>query len=86
MPGRVWFSVGVHLRGAIFNPLNPKLVYIIFKHSVRTAYKTQHFRNIKVNWLMLFKEIIAVHGENRMNPTCKKRRITDVTAGGTTGL
>jgi hypothetical protein len=29
--------------------------------SVRTAKKTQHFIITKINWLMLFKEIIAVY-------------------------
>jgi hypothetical protein len=40
-------------------PFNP-----IFKNSVRTAKKTQHFTIAKINWLMLFKEIIAVYSEN----------------------
>jgi hypothetical protein len=46
------------------NPLKPKFMYMIFKNSVRTAKKTQHFTIIKMNWLTLFKEIIAVYGEN----------------------
>jgi hypothetical protein len=46
--------------------LKPKLVYLIFKNSVRTAKKTQHFTITKVNWLTLFKEIIAVYSENHM--------------------
>jgi hypothetical protein len=44
------------------NLLKPKL--ITFKHSVRTAKKTQHFTITKINWLTLFKEIIAVYTEN----------------------
>jgi hypothetical protein len=51
------------------NILKPKLVYIIFKNSVRTAKKTQHFTITKVNWLMMFKEIIAVCSENHTKPT-----------------
>jgi hypothetical protein len=39
-----------------------------FKHSVRTAKKTQHFTITKINWLMLFKEIIAVYWENHTKP------------------
>jgi hypothetical protein len=42
----------------MINPLKPKLVLIIFKNSVRTAKKTQHFTITKINWLMLFKEMI----------------------------
>jgi hypothetical protein len=34
------------------------------KNSVRTAKKTQHFTIAKINWLMLFAEIIAVYSEN----------------------
>jgi hypothetical protein len=39
---------------------------IIFKNSVRTAKKTQHFTITKINRLTLFKEIIAVYCENHM--------------------
>jgi hypothetical protein len=42
----------------------PKLVYIMFKNSVRTAKKIQHLAITKINWLMLFREIIAVYNEN----------------------
>jgi transcriptional antiterminator len=49
-----------------FNPLKPKLVYIIFKNSVRTSKRTPHYTITKINWLMLFKEIIAVYPENHM--------------------
>jgi hypothetical protein len=41
---------------------------MIFKNSVRTAKKTQHFTITKINWLTLFKEIIAVYSENHMKP------------------
>jgi hypothetical protein len=37
-----------------------KLISIIFKNSVHTSKKTQHFANTKINWLILFKEIIVV--------------------------
>jgi hypothetical protein len=33
-------------------------------NSVRTAKKTPHFTVTKINWLTLFKEIIAVYCEN----------------------
>jgi hypothetical protein len=42
---------------------SPKLIEILFKHSVRTAKKTQLFTVTKINWLMLFKEAIAVYSE-----------------------
>jgi len=37
---------------------------MISKNSVRTSKRTQHFVITKINWLMLFKEIIAVYTEN----------------------
>jgi hypothetical protein len=39
-----------------------------YKNSVRTAKKTQHFTITKINWLTLFKEIIAVYSENHTKP------------------
>jgi hypothetical protein len=44
-------------------PLKPKLVYITFKNSVRTARKTPHFTIAKISWLTLFKEINAVYSD-----------------------
>jgi hypothetical protein len=44
----------------IVNPLKPTLVVIILKDSVRTSKRTPHFTITKINWLMPFKEIIAV--------------------------
>jgi hypothetical protein len=40
------------------------LVEITFKNSVRTAKKAPHFTITKINWLTLFKEVIAVYDEN----------------------
>jgi hypothetical protein len=37
---------------------------LLFKNSVRTAKKTPHFTITKINWLTLFKEIIAAYTEN----------------------
>jgi hypothetical protein len=48
--------------------LKPKFVKIIFKNSVRTSKRTPHFTITKINWLMLFKELIAVYGENLKKP------------------
>jgi hypothetical protein len=52
----------------IIKSLKPKLVLILFKHSVRTAKKTLHFTITKINWLTLFKEIISVYTYNHMKP------------------
>jgi hypothetical protein len=49
---------------AHINLLKPKLVLIVVMNSVRTAKKTQHVTITKINWLTLFKEIIAVYSEN----------------------
>jgi hypothetical protein len=58
-------------------PLKQKLVWIIFKNSVRTAKKTLHFKITKINWLTLFKEIIAVYTENHTKPINIKWTVTD---------
>jgi hypothetical protein len=49
----------------------------IFKNSVRTAKKTQHFTVITIKWLTLFKEIIAVNIENHTEPVNIKLRVTN---------
>jgi hypothetical protein len=45
-------------------PLKTELVYILFKNSVRASKRTPNFTIPKINWLMLFKEIIAVYSGN----------------------
>jgi len=47
----------------IINPLKPTLLFIIFKNSVRTSKRTQHFTITKTNWLMQFKEVTVVYTE-----------------------
>jgi hypothetical protein len=47
---------------------NTKLVEIILKNSVRTAKKTQNFTVPGMNWITLFKEVIAVYSENHVEP------------------
>jgi hypothetical protein len=42
-----------------------KLVWAVFMNSVRTSKRTPHFTITKINWLTLFKEIIAVYSEKR---------------------
>jgi hypothetical protein len=51
-----------------FNPLKLKLVLIIFKHSFHASKKTQPISITRINWLMMFKEIITVYSENHMKP------------------
>jgi hypothetical protein len=61
----------------------PKIAQIIFKDSVRTAKKTQLFTITKINWLMLFKEIIPVCTENRTKPTNANAALLIVESDGT---
>jgi hypothetical protein len=49
-------------------PLKTKLFEIIFKDSVRTSKWTPDFTVTKINWLTLFKEIIAVYIESNTKP------------------
>jgi hypothetical protein len=44
--------------------LKLNLAEIILKTSARTAKKTQDFSITKINLLMLFKEVTAVHSES----------------------
>jgi hypothetical protein len=58
--------MGAHLGLFFFkliNPFEPNPSKKI-KNSARTAKKTLHFTVTKINWLTLFKEIIAVNKEN----------------------
>jgi hypothetical protein len=59
------------------NPLKTKLVYILFKNLDRTSKRTPNFTITKINWLMLFEEIIAVYSENHAKPINTKCSITD---------
>jgi hypothetical protein len=52
-------------------------VYILINDLVRTAKKAQHFTITKINFLMLFKEVISVYTENHTKTTTTKYRITD---------
>jgi hypothetical protein len=50
---------------------------MLFKKSVHTSKRTPHFTITKTNWLMLFKEIIAVYSENHAKPINTKCSIND---------
>jgi hypothetical protein len=53
---------------------------MLFKNSVRTSKRTQHFTITKFNWLMIFKKIIPAYTENHKRPINTKCIFT---AGGT---
>jgi hypothetical protein len=58
---------------------------MLFKNSVRTSKRTPHFTITKINWLTMFREIIAVYNENHIKTTKHseaKRRIIDCETGG----
>jgi hypothetical protein len=61
------------------------LYQIIYKNSVRTAKKTQHFTITKINWLTLWRKIIVVCTENHTIPphSKKKTKLPIIKAGGT---
>jgi hypothetical protein len=50
---------------------------MLFKNPVRTSKRTPYFTITKINWLTLFKEIIAVYSENHAKPINTKCSITD---------
>jgi hypothetical protein len=54
---------------------------MLFKNSVRTSKRTPHFTIKKINWLTLFKEIIAVYSENQAKPINTKCRVIDCSSG-----
>jgi hypothetical protein len=68
---------GYHISKIVTNPLNPKLVQVAFKILVRTAKKTPHFTITKINWFLLFEEVITVYGENHAKPKNTKVSVTD---------
>jgi hypothetical protein len=58
-------------------------LFAVFKNPVRTSKRTPHFTITKINWLMLFKEIIAVYIENHTTPMIQQADLLIVTASGT---
>jgi hypothetical protein len=47
------------------------------KNSVRTSKRTPHFTITETNWLIAFKEIIAVYSDDNTEPINTKYRATD---------
>jgi hypothetical protein len=58
LPGGEVFSLSIVIRDS--KSLKTKLIYVIFKNSVRTSNKTQHVTITKIDCLILFQEIIDV--------------------------
>jgi hypothetical protein len=50
---------------------------MLFKNSVRTSKRTPNSTITKINWLILFKEIIAVYSEKHAKPINTKCTIAD---------
>jgi hypothetical protein len=50
---------------------------MLFKNPVRTSKRTPHFTITKINWLKLFKEIIAVYCKNHTKPIGTKYSFRD---------
>jgi hypothetical protein len=50
---------------------------MMFKNSVRTSKRTPHFTIKKINWLMLFKEVMGFCNENHTKPLNTKYSVTD---------
>jgi hypothetical protein len=50
---------------------------MLFKNPVRTSKRTPYFTITKINRLTLFKEIIAVYGENHTNLIKTRYAVTD---------
>jgi hypothetical protein len=49
-----------------YTALYPKRLSSLFKNAVHTSKKTPHFTMTKINWLLLFREIITVYYVNHM--------------------
>jgi hypothetical protein len=62
--------------------LKTKLVYILVGSSVRASKRTPNFTITKINWLTLFKEIIAVYSENHAKPIIQNAALLTVNADG----
>jgi hypothetical protein len=42
---------------------------MLFKNPARTSKRTPHFTTTKINWLMLFKEVIATYNTYNIYPS-----------------
>jgi hypothetical protein len=55
---------------------------MLVKNSVRTSKRTPHFTITNVNWLTVFKEIIAVYSDNRTKPIDKNADLVTTKGAG----
>jgi hypothetical protein len=55
---------------------------MLFKNSVRTSKRTPHFTITSINFLTLFKGIVAVYIENHAKPINKNAALLTVKADG----
>jgi hypothetical protein len=58
----------IHWSAGCVNPIKHEADPNNILKLVFTVKKTQHVSNTEINWLMLFREIIAVYSENHTKP------------------
>jgi hypothetical protein len=64
----LYVVVQIYLCHFTISSLKRTLVFIMLKNSVRSSKRTSYFTTTKIDWLMLFREIIAVYSETRKKP------------------
>jgi hypothetical protein len=68
---------GLHDWGRQALGLNPTLAYITGYSRIQTVPEREHFTITKINWLLPFKEVIAVSNKTHKKPINTKCRVTD---------
>jgi hypothetical protein len=63
--------------GRMITSGNLFVVVELWLNPVRTSRKTQYFSITKMNFLILFNEVIPVYSENHKKPINTKRRVAD---------
>jgi hypothetical protein len=77
---RIRYSLRYYV--AFLNPLKAGAP-LVFNNSVRTSKRTPRFSITKINWLILFKEIIAVRSRRILNPYIQNAALLTINADGT---
>jgi hypothetical protein len=67
---------------SMFKPLRLKVVYIMFKNSVRTSKRTPRFIVTKTNPLMMFKGVKGVYIEKRKKAVNTNSELLVIISGG----
>jgi hypothetical protein len=70
----------------LINPLKLVLIHIIVNNSGCTSKTTPHFTITKINWLMLFKEIIAIYNVKHIKSINTKSVVTDCEPGSSVSI